>query len=501
MESQLHSKKIISLILLATIALSQILAETPKGFRIDEVEYDIVGNTRKFPLSQKVEIDRIKVYATQEEFKAYIADLEILFLNVRVLESAKIDAQYGTVGSDGIVPVKLIVHTVDTWNIIGFPYPKFDSNSGTELKLKLKNYNFFGSMEPMNADVIFAVDNNGRKEFESNFSFAIPFEYKGQTFKWDIDATLTMPFNEVPEFELSTGLDYKLPLGFADLHFGVEQGLTMNPRDSDDKLQDDSYYLSETVYTKLPTTIYEFDYFGKLMWTPRLSINQQWNPSGVKDPDLTGPDFVVSHSLSIGRVDWVGNFRHGAEASVGNSYVYDFYQKNNWDISVSGEVSGFASVFDRVGISSRVKGFYNFDNDVSDDVGDDVRGILDRRISTDTMISLNVDLPVRILRVNFEEISGVEWTRYVSFDMHFSPFFDMAITHDQFTGRYYAFEDGWYAGGFEIIVYPLKMRSIYFRASIGWDLSAVIETGELRGNSSRDDEGIHEQSVGIGLHY
>jgi len=497
----LHSKKIISLILLASIALCQIFAEAPKGFRVAEVEYDIVGSTRKYPLSQKVEIDKTKIFATQEEFKTYIADLEILFLNVRVLETAKIDAEYGTAGTDGIVPVKLIVHTVDTWNIIGFPYPKFDSNSGTELKLKLKNYNFFGSMEPMNTDVIFAVDNDGKKEFESNFSFAIPFEYKGQRFKWDIDATLTLPFNEVPELDLSTGLDYRLKLGISELRFGIDQGFVMNPRDSDDDLQDDSYYFRETVYAWLPTTLHEFDYFGRLVWTPKLSVDQRWNDSGIKDPDLTGPDFTVSHALAIGRTDWVGNFRKGAEVGVSNSYTYDFYQKGAWDISVSGEITGFASFFDRVGISSRVKGFYNFDDDVSDDVGDDVRGILDRRISTDTMITLNVDLPVRILRVNFEEISGIEWTRYVSFDMHASPFFDMALTHDQKTGRYFAFEDGWYAGGLEIIVYPLKMRSIYFRASIGWDLSAVIETGELRGNSSRDDEGIHEQSVGIGLHY
>ena len=54
----MQSKKIILSLFLASIALCQFFAETPKGFRVDDVEYDIVGSTRKFPLSQKVEIDR-----------------------------------------------------------------------------------------------------------------------------------------------------------------------------------------------------------------------------------------------------------------------------------------------------------------------------------------------------------------------------------------------------------------------------------------------------------
>jgi len=48
---------------------------------------------------------------------------------------------------------------------------------------------------------------------------------------------------------------------------------------------------------------------------------------------------------------------------------------------------------------------------------------------------------------------------YGLLEMQVSPFFDMMLTHDTITGRYYSFKDGWYSGGFEMIIYPMKMRN------------------------------------------
>ena len=474
--------------------------ETSK-FRISGVQYDITGHTREFPLSQKVEIDRARVFESETAMRAYVADLEIKFRNLRVLESATIDVAIAASPVDGVVPVTLTVHTVDSWNIIALPRPNFDSNNGYQLKLKLKNYNFFGSMEEMNMDGFFNVDNNGDKDLGTNFDFTIPFALKGRAVEWKISSALTIPFGEVPEYEFSTGFDLKQPLSFADLHVGVKQGLSLNARDSDDELEDDRYYLTDKAYVNLPYTIHEFEYVGKLLWTPEVSINQNWNTEGIKDPDLTGPDFTVSHALSLGRVDWIGNFRKGFSTTVSNAYVYDFYKKNGWDVSVTGTVGGYTTFFDRIGVNSRVIGFTILRGDPKEKAGDVLRGILDKRITTDTMISLNFDLPIRIMRVNFEEITGVHWTRYISFDMQASPFFDMALTHDEKTGRYFSLDDGWYSGGLELIVYPMKMRSIYARASVGFDLAEVAKSGKLTGNASRDGETVHEYLIGIGLHY
>lgn len=482
------------------LSLSLATTEDITRFRISDVTYSIKGSTREFPLSQKVDIDRDRIFDSESALRAYVSDLEIRLRNQRVFESASVDIDIAP-ATDGVAPVKLTVKTVDTWNIIALPYPKFDSNNGYQIKLKLKNYNFFGSMEEMNWDAIFNIDNNGDKDLETNFDFSIPFELKGYAAKWSIVSSLIIPFNEVPEYNLTTGFDFTLPTSFADMHIGVKQGMSINDRDDDDKIVDDRFFLTETAYVNLPYTLHEFEYVGKLQWTPEISINQNWNMNGIKDPDLTGPDFTVKHSLSLGRTDWIGNFRKGFNLSVSNEYVYDIYQKSGWEISVSGEAAGYATFFDRIGINSRITGFHDFFDEVEDDAGDKLRGILDSRITTNSMVTFNFDLPVRIMRVDFEEITGVSWTRYISFDMHASPFFDMALTHDQVTDRYFSLKDGWYSGGLEIIVYPFKMRSIYARASVGFDLSEVAKSGKLTGNATRDGESVHEYFVGIGLAY
>ena len=81
------------------------------------------------------------------------------------------------------------------------------------------------------------------------------------------------------------------------------------------------------------------------------------------------------------------------------------------------------------------------------------------------------------------------------------PFLDIALVHDNKTGRYYHPADGWYAGGMEVIVYPEKMRSIYVRASVGFEMRELKNLSGLSGSASRDGSSITEVFIGIGLHY
>ncbi len=106
------------------------------------------------------------------------------------------------------------------------------------------------------------------------------------------------------------------------------------------------------------------------------------------------------------------------------------------------------------------------------------------------------------MTVDFLEVTGVSWTRYIGFEMQASPFFDMALTHDAVTGRYFDLDDGWYSGGMEIIVFPKKMRSIYGRISVGFDLAELaVNGGQLSGVTERDGKSLRELLIGIGLHY
>lgn len=478
-------------------------AQSPERYRIADVAYDIKGSTREFPLTLAVPIDKKRVFADREKFDFYLADLRIQLHNQRVFDTSSIDAEYGSAGADGIVPVKLTVHTKDTWNIIALPYPKYDSNDGFNLKLKLKNYNFFGSMQQLNGDVNYAVDNDGKSTFQTNLDFNIPFKAWGYSMEWSNEMTLSFPQHEIPQFDQGTGLNVAVPFGRNTVNFGIINTLNVNDRTDDSVLfEEDRYYFNDEFYTNLPVNLYAFDYLGNLTWTPSASISTNWALDGIQHSDLQGPVFDWGHSLGLERVDWKENFRSGLKTELGNSYSYNLHDHGNIGITVDGSFTGFTSLLNRVGFYGRVSGYHNFYSSYSENAGKKLRGILDSRISSDTAFTLNVDLPIRVMTVDFLEVTGVEWTEYIGFEMQASPFFDMALTHDAVTGRYFDLDDGWYSCGLEIIVFPAKMRSIYGRISAGFDLAELaVNGGQLGGYAERDGESIRELMIGIGLHY
>lgn len=477
-------------------------ADEPKGYRIDTVTYDITGSTREYALKLAVDVDKKTVFPTLELMDAYIADLGVRLANIRIFEETEVTARYGTPDASGIIPVSVTMRTVDTVNIIILPKPSFDSNSGFLMKLKFKNYNFFGSMREFDADISYEYDENDRQVFEGSFSFTIPFMALGYEMAWDITSTLKIPVNEDPEYKLSTGIDVTYPLPFADMHFGVVQSLSINARNSDKVLyENDRLFFTEKVYVNVPIELYKLHYFGEVYWTPEVSLSANWSPEGITAKDLQGPDFIIGHSLSMGRVDWVQNFRHGLSINISNKYTHDFTIKNESYATISGTIQWYYSFFDRIGIASQAHAFYNFSDYVSEDVGNRLRGILDKRVNTDAALFYNLDIPIRVIRANFQEISGIDWTKFISFEMQFSPFFDMALTHDLANNTNFSFKDGWYSTGLEVIVYPMKMRSIYVRASVGFDLVELIENGKLSGSADRDGESVRELFIGLGLQY
>ena len=131
---------------------------TAETYKIRNINYDIDGSTREYPLSKNLDIEETRIFTSKEEFETYIADLRVKLMNERVLSEGSIDVTYGEPDASGMVPADLLIKTKDTINIIAVPYPKFTSNDGLELKLKLKNYNFMGSMEELNADVVYEYD-------------------------------------------------------------------------------------------------------------------------------------------------------------------------------------------------------------------------------------------------------------------------------------------------------------------------------------------------------
>lgn len=467
-----------------------------KKIQIVETEYDIKGQTKEFMLANIIPIDKTRIFNSEEEFKNYIEILNKKFTNQRILQSHSIDTEF-LPEENGITPVKLLIHTKDTWNIIALPYPKFDSNTGFQLKLKIKDYNFLGFLYPFNADLIYQKNENNLSSFSFGTNFGIPFRKEPIDFLWDISSNIKFTENRKPEFNLNTGLDIAYKYKIVTFHTGVTQGFRLYP-DSENKNM--LYYFTDTIYFYSPIQIYKFKDNSSLVWTPKVSVSGNWKFKRHVEDKYRGVNLDWSQNFGIANINWKNNFRQGYSASLTNEYSYNTFKKGNVDISFGTQATGFYSFFDRFGIYGKFDFFYNLNNVKTRRAGGNLRGILDRRIETDTAFTFNFDLPVRIGTFKFDEITGINWTRFLSFELQIVPFLDIALTHDEKTSTYFNPKYGWYSGGLEFLFFPLKMRSICVRASIGWNLTEIKNIKE-NGVAKRDGESVIEIFIGIGLHY
>lgn len=507
-----------------------------QSYQITAVNYNIKGLTRKYPLSQAVPIDTTVIFDSEEALHRYLDNLERQFKNIRSIQSVRIEADYGVINSKAVIPVVLTVAITDTWNFIVVPYPSFDSNSGFQLKLKMQDFNFLGTLQPLKADIIYRSTETDQQILSSSLNFTLPFRVGVFNLLWDSSFQIVYAFNEAPKINIGTGLEasYKFNRRVS-LIFGLAPELAINDRsssqmsvaDTDKKPREeipglelpskqtettrpnglgylypnDRYYFKTTFFVRTPVMITEVKDFGSLVWTPSMSLAGNWAFDGIQADDLKNWSFNWGHTLSLRKVNWELNFRKGLVFSVGNAYSYQFYSKQKMSIGFTASLTGYYPFINRVGIYGRMQFFYHLFGNTSTQAGSALRGILNKRIDTDTAFTFNLDIPVRLATLDFQDITGVAWTRFFNCDIQVAPFLDIALAHDKKTDRYYHPADGWYAGGMEIIVYPEKMRSIYVRASLGFDLTELKNLSGLSGKAKRDGESITEIFIGIGVHY
>jgi hypothetical protein len=148
-------------------------------------------------------------------------------------------------------------------------------------------------------------------------------------------------------------------------------------------------------------------------------------------------------------------------------------------------------------VSARLQ-YRQWFNNPSLNAGDTLRGVRNNDIRADYMLSLNVQLPVRVLRFVPSEWFNIRKLRIFDFEMHLSPFLDLAA----FKGREkqgdfwseYHFREVLPAAGFELIAFPLSWRSLFLRGSIGWNMVEWVKQNSLPGGRAR------EIYIGVG-HY
>jgi hypothetical protein len=483
-------------------------------YYVRTVNFDIRGRTVVSALMENGEFVLGETINGEENLKNYISAKTQLLLNQRVLEEVHIEYALAEADKNGLIPVDLSIKTMDTRNFIILPEPKYDSNSGLEITFKARDYNFLGSMTPLRIDLGYLYNEEDRQGVLLAIDSDIPFRAFGYKWNLNFDNELNYTEGNPLYYKNVTGLSMDLPFNMTTFTFGFNQSFLVNEENNtSDALDDgpyfqDHWYMSSELYTqwKIPLGI-TVGSFGPLTYTPKLAGTINYRPYGDLGEYRKGPAITPSQSLGFGKINWIGNYRKGLDVSLQNSNTYNI-GRAGWDSSISFSAIGHLPVSEDLGVSARLMyrhWFFDskaipavYGNDyfyVYTDGGDVLRGIKNNRLPVHYMLSLNMDFPVRLFRFVPSEWYNNPKFHFFDFELHGSPFIDIALAEDPVNDRSFSFKNILAAGGVEVIVFPLAMRSFYLRLSLGTELRELLRTGRFFPSGNR------ELYIGVGHYY
>jgi hypothetical protein len=474
-------------------------------YYIRSVHFNIDGRTRVFALLEILDMREGQPIGDRAALETLVRRKTQILHNQRVLEesSCRIGYVAGEADDQGRVPVDFQIYAKDAWNIFAFPEPKYDSNTGLSITLKARDWNFFGTMSPLELDLGYEIGEDQQSAFV-NVDTDIPFRFLGYTWKFNFDNDFT--YNEIyPEYYRNvTGLTMDIPLWQTTLAVGFDQSFFLNEENSDEEklvtgvqFFKNKWYMSSELYIKweIPLGIDVGD-FGSLTWFPQLTEGVKYRPGSDVGDYRRGPVTKFEQSFGFGQINWEGNFRNGLSVSISNVNTFNNYAMN-WDINAGITAEGHIALTSFFGISGRLKyRKYFYSNDY--DVGADLRGIRDKDFIADTMLAGNLELPLRFLNFTPSRWFNNRYFRPFDVEFHISPFVDIAFINgksnpDYRSGEKYSFGNPLVAAGLEIIAFSLPWRNLNLRASLGWDVQEWIRTGHLPGG--------RYQELYIGLHH
>lgn len=514
-------KKIVFCILFSVIVSFFCFSES---YKINTVDYDISGITREYALSQKVPVDTATVFKDYPSFEKYINDLKQLLNNQRVFQSTDVEMTFLDASAEGVIPVNLTIIAEDTLNIVAVPYPAYNSNTGLTLKIKVKDYNFFGSMEEMNFDLNYQAKGSDQEAlthvYGINFDFEVPFKIVNLPASWNSSFSFEyIVGGEQFDMDICEGIGVSVPIaGVTSADFAFNQYYI---QDSEYLETDDSKYFEEEVSVSFPFLLTHIPDFSDLTWTPRIGFDFTWDFDafdglpyyGITEEEIRGPSVSVGHTLSADRINWFGNFRDGASASLGQTFSYNLYDTSkSFNLTLEGEYHNKINNF--IGFSSRGYWYKDF-FDKSEEPGRRLRGIRDRDYDSPDYLMFNFDLPVKVFQTNWGKLFGWDKLSFIDFEFQAAPFIDVALMDNIYNNTYYDYKDGLYGAGLEMLVYPSRFRSLQGRISFGVDCVQFLDkvgnkVSKLDGLSEklfnmdwRDEEASSwfELSIGIGLFY
>jgi len=480
---------------------------------ITAINFKIKGITKPYALMRNGEFKIGEILNGEEKFEKYITDKTQLLINQRVLKTARIAYTIGDKQPDGTYPVDLLISVEDTWNIIAIPYPKYDSNTGFELIIKARDYNFLGSMNPLRLDIGYKLDEENRSSLLVELTSDTPFTAFGYNWNLTFDNYFSYrPQEEEPFFyQNTTGLSMELPVKRTTFTFGFNEYIKLNEENSLRYIPDygkfqKGVYMSSRLSAswKIPTGL-DIGNYGELTYVPGLvfTLNHEFPKWPLAD-FRSGPILSFSHSLGFEKIDWIQNYRRGMAVYLNNAYSYNFFKINEdaKALSASYRISGkghfIISDFFAISAFLQFRHWFYHDPDYYESAGDALRGIIDKAVNADYMLSLNLDFPFRILKFLPSQWFKNKKLSFFDFELHASPIIDMALYHNPDKDIPFNFENMLFTGGLEIIVFPAFMRSLYVRVSFAWNLRELIDSS---GNFHLPEGNNREIFFGIGHHY
>lgn len=504
-------------------------------YRISDISYNVTGKTKPHLIERNVEIDKERIFETEESLLNYIRDYKQRLMNTLHFISAEVDFTVEHPDENGISIVHMMADVTDSSHLIIMPYPKYDSNNGFELKIRGRDSNFFGTMNLATGSILYALKQKSEQDtpkhkFGFEFSYKYPFQLLGLEANWANDLSFSYTIGDrMPEWNFRTGLEFRKRFNNRiALEFGLHQSTIGNLEDYEK--YGDAIYFKEEANIALPIKLALIDNWNDITYTPKANFEFNWDFDGIhpKNEDLLGPVVSAGHSLSTGRVNWSGNnFRTGVNASISQSIGYDFSKGNNgFYHELAGELKAYKG-FIYAGFTADVYAFANF-NGKTKEFGSRLRGIRDDQTFRDSdakalksraALVMNFDMPLHLFTLDLSKARNWltehlwvpvfhtsndplinKFLRLFDLDVQLAPFIDVALFYNEMTGAVFHPKDGFYAAGAEFILFPKYWKSVQFRVSVGFDMGNLLLKNYLN-TDWRSDVSFYELSFGVGLHY
>jgi len=525
-------------------ALSIYAQEEDKTYYIKDVTFEPAGRTKAGALERETGIKTGREFHSKEELDSYLDDKKQALLNNRVFESAAVGYSEGEPEEDGRVPISVTVKTEDSRNFIILPYPKYDNN-GFEFSIKLRDYNFLGSLVPLKAELGGFYD-DATSNFELNFALDSAYLFSAFGLNWNLNFAISAAYLPVPHGSVpysinnpadpdldesgqdTVGLSVEIPFkneraGIVTLGTGasfvINEEQDFFDKSKTNNIFKDTKYLSQDVFAKWKVLLFPFlDFYFIPVVKARFYEQLAGDPLSYRE----GPLLIFQNKINSEKINWAGNFKEGYSISFDGDFYYNTkYSEVNPVLTFT--MASYSKFFNRFGLYTKMRGKQWFINDFSAKhfydpdrtlAGNMLRGVIDRTIYADDILSFNFDFPIRVWDAMPSQWFKTEKLKYFNFEFFLSPFVDMAFVDgkslDAETGEakpLYFFSSGYFnsgatvrryepngvfiTSGFEAIFFPLTWRSLFLRLSMGWDITKSIRENRILG--------IKDAEIYIGL--